>query len=280
MAYQRVLFLLALLVLPLSSHAAGVMMGKSSAGGGSRAAAIARGGLGFIYNDHNNFSNPGQFALSNATAFAAEYTRTGAMTQEVAPSLVMGTGGFGIGVAGSRQGTSLTEASQKSDAVTGALGVSLDSDKVTIGVSGTRSLEDTRTEDAALAGTFTINGERKTGFAVGAGFATTLNSQLRDVESGTVAIGYGFSPTTSFEIDGQFHDLNDVNNFTTYGVFTTSAQPLYFSGSVGYLNLLAQTELAARVGVIVGKLDFSGLIKYSTQAGVDPTIGGNLRMVF
>src|SRR4051812_29699986 len=74
-------------------------------GGGN----IMRGGLGFLFPDHNSFNNVGQFAADHGMAVEALYARTnqGGGPQTILPSFVYSNGAMGLGFYGSHTGTSL-----------------------------------------------------------------------------------------------------------------------------------------------------------------------------
>lgn len=245
---------------------------------------ISHGGLGFLYPDHNSFANPGQFALDHGAGFEIDYSTaksTGTTSLQTAtPSFVWSNGNFGLGVFGSRSGSSLTDSITKTDSVGAGLGFALAKGRLTVGLTGERSIDVNQSNDGTVGGTVNWNGDKGMGFSAGLGANTSLNNAAGDVRKGTAALGWGFNPMTKVEAVATFNDLADFGNYNLGGFLTVEGHMFYFSGGYNYLMSSKKSQLRGRAGLEFGHVDFSAFVDYTTVVGSNPTFGGTLRVAF
>jgi hypothetical protein len=242
---------------------------------------IIRGGLGFLYPDHNSFSNPGQFPLSYGMAVEAGYGRTnGSSSQTLTPSFVYGNGKVGVGGFYSRGGTDLLGSSASSSVGFG-LGVSFLKDKLTLGAKYDTSLESTRTNDGNLAVTVNLNGPQRKGPSLGLGVGTTISADGGDRQNATASLGYSFRSNNSIEAGLTFNDIRDTADFSPFFAGTFGSQYLYLGGSYTYAKAAEDHMVAARLGVILGRyLDLSAQASYVLETGGAATYGATVRASF
>lgn len=242
---------------------------------------ISRGGLGFLYPDHNSASNPGQIALDKGTAFEGQYMMVSDTTSAAAGSVVYSSGKFAIGAGGLRAGTTLTDAGTYSDTVTGGLGFTLAKDKVTMGITGSRDISDNATSDGTVGATLTFNGSKRQGVSIGFGVDTTLNQAVAETRTATAALGYGFKNNASIEIDAKFNSFDDFSDYTMSGYLNLMGKMFYMSAGGSYVALSQTQTLAGRLGVVIGNsFDVSGIVNYPMASGSTPSYGGSLRLAF
>jgi hypothetical protein len=241
---------------------------------------IIRGGLGFLFPDNNSFSNPGQFPLSYGMAFETGYSRVnGSSAQALTPSFVYGNGQLGVGAFYSRSGMDL--GSSASNAVGAGLGVSFLKDKLTMGVSYSRSLEAVRINDGTLSVTANLNGPQRTGPSVGVGFGTTINATGTNTRTGTLGLGYSFHSNQSIEAGLTLNDLQNTADYSPYFAGTYGSQYMYLGASYTYVKTSADHVAAGRLGFILGRyIDISALASYVLETGGASTYGATLRASF
>lgn len=243
---------------------------------------IIRGGLGFLFPDHNSFSNPGQFPLGYGSAFEAGYQRAnGANPQQaVTPSFVYGNGKVGLGAFYSRGGTSLTN-STASDSVGVGAGVSFLKDKLTMGLSYDTDLQTSRTSDGNLLFTANMNGPQRRGPSIGLSLGSTVNAAGGDRQKANFGFGYSFRSNNSLEGGITFNDIRDTGDYSPYVAGTFGSQFIYAGGYYTYAKLAATHSVAARVGFILGRyLDLSALASYVLKTGGAATYGATFRASF
>lgn len=255
-------------MLSATSHAAGKSM-------------LSRGGLGFLFPDHNSFSNPGQFSLDKGTAFEGSYatqsTDAGSATT-MGGSVVYSSGSFGIGAYGNRAGLSGFEM----DSAGAGLGFAMAKGRLTLGLSMARVLTTAfQTNDGTVGVGLTWNGAKREGFTLGAGVTTTLNDSVADTRGATAGLGYGFKSGYSFEANFTLPSIDDTAAYTLAGYLNMAGKVFYFSGGATY-DASAQTQSgAARLGLTLGNtFDVSGTVTYPFQTGGNPTFGGTARLAF
>lgn len=242
---------------------------------------LSRGGLGFLFPDHNSFSNPGQTALDKGLGIEGSYSMTPDTSGvSASPSFVYSTGKFGIGAYAQRAGLSLTDDGMFADIVGGAVGMALLKDKVTIGIGGGRVISDGATSDGTVGATLTYNGNKRMGFTLGAGVTTTLNQTVAETRTATAAVGYGFKSGSSVEVFAKFNDFDDFSNYTVNGYLNLTGKMFYLSAGGNYDMLLKTSNALGRLGVVLGSVDVSGTITYPTEAGGAMTYGGTARIGF
>jgi hypothetical protein len=272
MKLLHVLFTCGLLLAAAPSQAAS---GKST---------ISRGGLGFLFPDHNNFNNIGQTALDKGTSIELDYgvtPVTGASNVQMAtPSIVFSTGSFGLGAFVQRSGTSLTETANKTDTVGAGLGFALAKQRLTIGVQGYRSIDIAQSSDGTVGASLAWNGDKRVGFTAGAGVTTTLNQANEDTRAGTVALGWGFNPMTKVEVVAKLNNLSDTNDYDLGGYLTYEGNVFYFSGGYNYLAQSKDSQVRGRAGLAFGKFDLSAFVDYTIVDGGSPAYGGTARVTF
>jgi hypothetical protein len=243
-------------------------------GGGN----IRRGGIGFLFPDHNNFSNAGQFSTGRAIGVEGIYTRNTASpsSQSLGTSVVYGNGRIGLGAFASRAGTSLT--SGATDAAGAGLGVNLLKGRLTVGAGYTKPLSGPA-NNGAVTGTLTLNPPNQKGVSLGVSFARDLTSNVNSVGG---ALGYSFSPMAQLEVDFQLPNISTTSNFNLQAYLNLTRGMVYFSG--GYTLVKTVTSLsgvAGRVGFVLGRsIDLSAIATYTFLTGSPITYGGSFRASF
>jgi hypothetical protein len=240
---------------------------------------LQRGGLGFLFPDHNSFVNPGQFATSHGSALEFAYQRQNVDggTQSVGPSFVYGNGSFGLGLSAVRGGTSLSDEGSFVDLGTAGLGFSAMKERMTIGASYSRIFNGTAVNDGVVGATLTLQGARRMGAVFGLGYRRVLGP---DTQAATFGFGYAFQSSNSLELNVDFNDLDDVNDFTASGFFNLGRRWFYMGAGYSFANLSEVHSGQARVGFILGKVDVSGTIAAPFTSGGTLTYGGTLRAMF
>lgn len=243
---------------------------------------INRGGVGFLFPDHNSFANAGQFALARGMGLQFLYgtSTAGSPTQLATPTFVFGNGNVGFGVYGLRSGTNLS--SGYSQSVGGALGFALAKGRLTLGASYDKSL-DAGASIGTIKATLTMNPAGRKGVAIGAAYTGALDGTSNGVD---VGLGYQ-SGMHAFEANVNFPAINLLGNFTLGAYFTTMSGPVYLAGgyqftNVDFLGLTgARHGVKGRLGVTLGKsVDLSVTADTYFVTGAPINYGGTLRFVF
>lgn len=273
---KLVLFTIVVTMFTLSatSHAAGKSM-------------LSRGGLGFLFPDHNSFNNPGQFSLDKGFGFEGSYDTQSSTVGSVAAagaSAVYSTGHFGLGAFGNRAGTSFSTTGTFVDTAGAGLGFAMAKERLTLGVSATKVMTTAfSTNDGVVGVGLTWNGSKREGFTLGAGVTTTLNDSVADKRSVTAGLGYGFKNGYSVEGDFNLPDMNATSAYTFSGYLNMTGKMFYFSGGGVYdaTSAVATQSAKGRLGIVLGNtFDLSGTVTYPFQTGGNPTYGGTARLAF
>ncbi len=254
-----------------------------SSSGFAATSMLSRGGLGFLFPDHNSFNNASQFALDKGTAIDVTYStqsQTGGNAQTITPSVVYGGNNFGFGVGVERAGTSLTSSSGNTDVIEGGFGVAMAKQRLTFGVSGSRQLTSPQTSDGTVGGQLTWNGDKRMGFTTGVGVNTTINQAGGDVKSGTAAVGWGFNAMTKVEAVARFNDLSAFSDYSLGAAITMEGQMLYGAGGFTYNMLTKVSSVQGRVGLTFGHWDFSAAVDDTLTSGSSMKFSGQARIMF
>lgn len=265
----------------LSLLATALLLVSVPALGADKSTKIIRGGLGFLYPDHNSFTNPGQFPLSYGMAFEAGYTRVNASTtQALTPSLVYGNGKVGLGAFYQRAGAGLTGAGS-TNAVGAGFGVALLKNKLTFGAGYSTSLSTGRTDDGTVQLTANLNGPQRQGPSLGLGVTSTINSTIGQRQTATLGVGYSFRSNNSLEGGVKFNRLSTLGDYSPFLAGTLGTQFLYVGANYLY-GVLAKTHtVSARVGFIFGRyVDVSALATRVMTTGGATSYGASLRASF
>lgn len=245
---------------------------------------FSRGGYGFLFPDANSFNNGGQMAETTGTALEANYTRSNQTEyQTLSPSIVWGSGRFGLGAYASRTATSLFKAdAAHSDTAGAGLGLSLASGRITIGGTIARSIDVDQTNDGVVNAAINYNGVKGSGFHAGAGFGTTLNSDSgTETRTATLAMGWGFNGVANFEVDYTFKDLDNTdNNYEAGGYLNLHGSNYYLATGYSYDKPSEQSSVVGRLGFVMGALDMSVHASKALVTGQDPNYGASLRAAF
>lgn len=223
-------------------------------------------------------------AQTSGTALEAYYQRNDNLdTQTAAPSVVWGSGKVGLGARVSRQGSVLTgDDANKSDSISAGLGVSLAQGKVTVGAVADRSIDSNQSNDGVVSVAVNYNGSKGTGLHVGGGFSTELNSSTgTDQRTATLAMGWGFNGNASFEFNYKLKDLDQTsNNYKAGGYLNFGGSSYYVSTGYSYDKPSELSNVAARIGFLMGSTDFSVHGEKTMADGQDPYYGATLRTTF
>ncbi|MEZ4752436.1 MAG: hypothetical protein R3B54_17940 [Bdellovibrionota bacterium] len=253
---------------------------------GARKMKVIRGGLGFLYPDHNSSENPGQLSRDDGTSIEAMYTRTtdSTPTQSLTPSMAYSNGRLGLFVKGTRSGTSFNP-DESTDTAGGGIGFSLGKRRVVnVGASYFTSLEGGSSSTGTLKGTINLNPARDQGMALGISVGTTVGGSSNPI-AGTIALGYsGKNRNNNIEANLTFNDINATDNYTLSGFFTLGGAMYYFGGGYKHTNVSATStgEVVGRLGFVMGRggsADLSALATYDLQQST-VTYGGSLRVNF
>ncbi len=240
---------------------------------------IERGGLGFLFSDHNSFSNPGHFAATRGFALDAGYdtaTSADGLTMGASTSMVYGSGNFGFGAFGNRSGSSLTTTGSFNDFAGAGLGFAAVKGKVLVGLGYRREVSTEQSDDGRVDATMTVMSAK--GMSIGFGATSQINANADEKRTATVAVGFPMSNGFSVEIDGTVNDLSATTNSTASLYATRSGQKAFIS--IGYLwhNSVWKHGAAARLGFVLGKsVDISAYASHVFISGNNPAYGGSIR---
>ncbi len=243
-------------------------------GGGN----ILRGGMGFLFPDHNSFVNPGQFAATNGLAVEALYSSSNVpgATQGARPSLVYGNGSFGVGANWTRSGANLATGT---DTLSAGLGFSLIKDRATVGVGYDRVLG-AGAGNGDLNITLTFNPANRRGAAFGLGYRTALGSGVHGLTAG---LGFSFMSNNNFEVDATWANISTLDVFNASALFTTMKRFFYLGGGYTLSNAGSMVHgITGRLGFVIGtSIDLSGMAtKYFISGSNSFAYGGSLRASF
>lgn len=253
---------------------------------GARKMKVIRGGLGFLYPDHNSAANPGQMSRDDGTSLEAKYTRTSDATpvQSLTPSLAYSNGRLALFAVGTRSGSSF-DPDQSTDVAGGGIGFSLGKRRVVnVGASYFTSLESTGTNLSTVKGTINLNPARDQGMSLGVAVGTTMGGTTNPI-AGTIGLGYsGKNRNNNIEANLTFNDISATDNYTLSGFFTLGGAMYYFGGGYKHTNVgtTSSGEAVGRLGFVLGRggnVDISALGNYDLQSSV-VTYGGSLRVNF
>lgn len=245
---------------------------------------ILRGGLGYLYPDHNNFNDPGQLALDHGTGIEVlwETNQGGNQTQKALPSLVYSNGKIAVGFYGSRVGQSLTNyGSYNALDTIGAMGAFSWMDMVTVGVGYSQNISAGAPAANTLLASVNINSKGGKGVSIGAVASKNLSPQTATLSSNpynfTVGVGYAFLHNNAIEFD---INLNSNNQYTPEVNFVFGGMSSYVGLKVKYLYQQGNNyEAEGRLGIIVREaFDISALASYTFTQGSTLTYGATLRL--
>lgn len=239
---------------------------------------LIRGGLGFLFPDANSFSNPGQFAMNQATSVEAYYTRQNlSQAQSVLPSLVYGNGQFGLGAYAGRSSSNLASVSSTDTVGVGA-GVGLMKNKMTIGAGYDRITSSANNNKGTVRGMMNFN-PAGMGPSLGVGGFSTLNSGTK-TQGATVGLGY-IARAALFEINALSNDLKNSKDQTGSAFLTLQTARVYLGGGYSYLRLAAAHAVQTRVGMLLGStFDLSLHAEKVLLKTSQPTFGASVRAAF
>lgn len=248
---------------------------------------IMRGGVGFLYPDHNSFQNPGQLAMSHGTGLEILYGyQQGASTATQTGSLSMSFAAkkYSLAVGASRTGTALESSNSSTDSVNLGAGVALGK-RVTVGGHYARSIDGGQTNDGTIRGTVTLNpGRSGRGLAIGAAYSTTVGGLV--THGAKIAFGFtGKKKGSNFEASFELPNLSSTSSFKAGAAFTLSGKSVYLGAGYTYDNSAATAnhDIAGRVGFLLskkGSADLSAFVTYTTETNVNPSFGGTFRALF
>ncbi len=238
---------------------------------------LQRGGLGFLFPDHNSFSNPGQFGAATGTGLEAYYGRdTASGPQVMTPSLVYGNGMFGLGAYASRSAAVLLSDTHSDTAGVG-MGAVLLKGRVTLGAGYEHDLSSSGLGD--ITGTLTMNSPNRQGLSLGVAYTRGLASGVNSMKAG---LGYSFMSNNNVEFNFALPDLTSMANFNLGAYFTTMKGMVYLSG--GYVMTKAATTIhgaSGRLGFMLGQnVDLSAWANYFFVTSSAVYYGGTLRFAF
>ncbi|MBI4403533.1 MAG: hypothetical protein HY537_05200 [Deltaproteobacteria bacterium] len=267
-----------------------VLVIASSAAFGAKNTMMRRGGVGFLFLDHNNLgANPGHLAQDVGTGIEIGYTRqkvgtTDSTAQTLTTSVAYGNGNLGIGVFGNRASTDLTKGDLSADTVGAALGGSFAKQQLTVGASYQRTISSGTTNNGAFLGSLVYSGAGGTGIAIGAQADLTLAKAGSNTVGATGAIGYAFKDRlSSVEATFNFPDVNRTSEYIGSGYLNVGYKIMYFGGGYNYIKTSATgvSQAQGRVGVLLGSyVDLSAVAQYQFVSGSTLAYGGTLRASF
>lgn len=256
-----------------------VLFGFAAESFAANSANILRGGLGFLFPDHNSFINPGQFAASHGMAVEAMYGRdTASGPQSVQPSFVYGNGAIGFGAFASRSGADLLSGTH-TDTAGVALGANLLKGRLTIGGSYLQTL--TPSSSGSVTGTLTFNSPNRQGVSVGVGYTRPLTGATA-VSSLTAGLGYSFMSNNNLEVNFKLADITSMSSYDLGVYFTTMKGMVYLGG--GYVMSKSATTahgVSGRLGFMLGQhADLSATATHYFVTGAAVNYGGTFRASF
>lgn len=242
---------------------------------------MRHGGVGFVFPDASNFTNPSQRGHTKGAALQLDYNHLNNQGfQSLTPSFVWGSGNFGLGGFASRLGTKLDASEQSVDSIGGEIGVSLANDRLGIGVNYIRSIDTAQNSDGTMTAAMRVSGQRSHGMNFTVAGSTTVNRATRDIKTGTVGLGYGFA-TGGFEASYSVTDFQDPGkNNEALGALHLEGKTVYFGAGYGYTKPVNAALLKGRFGVKYKKVDFSVHADHLFLTGRDIAYGGTFRVTF
>lgn len=243
---------------------------------------LERGGLGFLFPDHNSFANPGQFAVSHGIAVQGAY---GTDTKVANPqtgnfNAVFGNGTFGMGAGVNRTAPNVLKSQNASDFVLAGAGVALLKERLTLGGSYSRMVSAGADGSALVQGTLTLNSPGRKGPSIGVGYSQLVNSAFT-YKAVTAGIGYQFHSQASVEGNVYFNDTSDWSNYDAGLFFTTGAGMMYAGGGYLYHAVAKQHEVSGRIGFVFGqRFDVSATIGHTFASGNPINYGATARIAF
>lgn len=249
---------------------------------------LMRGGFGFLYADANDFVNGGQLSANHATAIGTRYTKNKESNSQLgAPSFIWANGKAGFGAYVARVGSKLDSAVDSADSVGFAGGIGFAQEKVNVGFTYDRSIDNGQTNDGVLAGQMNIHLGKSDGFSIGAEYSTTVGGDTAaKVKTASGALGYRFNPHNYLEGVYTIDNMDDGGNFNTItGALRVGGQAFYVSGAFSKTKLTTITVDSARgrLGLVVNAFDlyleYSKVLETDLVAG-STTYGGAMRLAF
>lgn len=252
---------------------------------------ILRGGFGFLFPDNSGFANSAQFpnagqtALGKGSTAQVDYERINSgsvVTQDLTGSFTWGNGKFGLGAFGSRSGTKLDKSANSTDSAGGVLGLAIAKDRLTLGVGYSRSIDQGQSNDGALSGSFTLNGNKGMGPTIGVGASTTVNA-TKNLIAAIAGLGYAFKGSNSIEANVQLPDVNKTGNWTAAALFSLGTHAVYLAGGYNYVKTTSGFNHVAqgRLGFVPAHwFDFSVHATHTVKKGNNPLWGGSFRVLF
>jgi hypothetical protein len=247
---------------------------------GKGAESISRGGLGFLFSDHNSFQNPSRFASASVFAWDAKYdTSNRGTVKGVTTSAVFGTGAVGVGAYGSRNGTNLSTSGSYDDTAGAGMGLNLAKGKASIGVGYRREVTPGQVDDGRVDAVVTVGGDK--GLSFGVGGSSELNAEAREKQTATVGLGYRFANGFTLETNGVVNDMANIKNFSAGAFLARAGQNAYMALGYQWHNSSSLHGASGRVGLVLAKtFDVSVYATHVFQTGADPSYGGSLRFAF
>ena len=139
-----------------------------------------------------------------------------------------------------------------------------------------------QTSDGILTGSFTLNGNKGVGPAIGAGAYTSVNATTNAI--GVIgAIGYGFKHNCNLEASFAFPDIDKTQRWLGSAAITLGTRVLYLGGAYYYNKIQNgfSHNGAARLGVKLTHWFDASLHALHTFKDVsNPIWGGTVRVNF
>lgn len=258
-----------------------IFVANSFARSGPPSGGAKRGGQGFLFEDFNSFSNPGQKALFRGFSAQAAYDTTlNTGTKSITPSVIWGKGSFGLGGFVSRSGSDMMSSNNSTDSIGGAFGLGLAANRITLGAGFSRSVDVNQNMDGTLTASLNFNGLGGKGFHIGGAVSTTVNRATRDIKTATAGIGWGFG-RVAVEAIYEIEDLqNPAMNYEMSGFLAWEGETFFSGLGMGYEKVSNGSFAAGRIGLKFGKWDLSAFGNKSFASGSNPTVGAALRIKF
>jgi hypothetical protein len=243
---------------------------------------VEHGGLGYLYTDFNNFQNPAHLGLEKGTAVEGEYSVAPGGTNDATASFATSNGKVGFEAFGNSTGADVTNFSSSTETAGGEFGFALGKSSA-IGVSYQNIVSAGATNSGTVGASLDILGSKGMagGFGMAVGATSTINDTIKNTQTATLAVGYGFKPNNSIEADVTFNDWSNWNDYNLSGALTLGSQVVYFSALYTFSALESTNTVAGRLGFNLGKhFDISGTIGYVINVSSTPTYGGTFRISF
>jgi len=230
---------------------------------------LARGGVGMMFPDTNNFSNPGQVALIPARSLELFYGRENSPvpSQAVGGSAVYSKNGvFAVWAYGNRSGSEISYIDTSNEVLGAGFAVAMSKQRLTLGLNYERPLDGGTTYDGLITTSINWNKAVRKGLVYGASYSYGLKDSYGTAMA-NLGVGWGFNYNFVTELNINFLDLYDLGNFG----FTLALNSLW---GKWYAGLGGAIVLSPGSTQVIGRLGYQFIKRFDLSAYGTAGLGG------